>query len=209
MTALRWYFDPISPYAYLGWPRIRALAAERELQLVPVLFAGLLGHWGQKGPAEIGPKRVWTYRDCLWRAEQAGLPFRLPAAHPFNSLPWLRLLVAEGASVAATDAVFTQLWATGADAADPQLLLATCAALGVPLDRLVDPAVKQQLQDQTAEAVRQGVFGVPSLQVDSEVFWGSEAVDFALACEADPTRLAQGDYARIEALPVGARRKVE
>lgn len=211
--ALRWYFDPISPYAYLGWPAIRALKSQRPVELVPVLFAGLLKHWGQKGPAEIEPKRVWTYRDCVWRAERAGLPFRLPASHPFNSLPWLRLLVAAGASPQAVDTVFNLLWTRGADAGDPALLHEACTTLAIAPERLADPAVKQRLQDQTAQAVAEGVFGVPSLQLPTpggvgpgEIFWGSEAINFALDCEADPAKLGQGECARIAALPVGARR---
>lgn len=58
-----WYFDFISPFAYLQFVRLGELAGAR-LRLRPVLFAGLLQHWGQLGPAEIPAKRrcsgVWT-----------------------------------------------------------------------------------------------------------------------------------------------------
>ena len=69
----------------------------------PVLFAGLLEHWGQKGPAEVPVKRRWTYRWCTWWARELGIPFRFPAAHPFNPLPHLRLALACGSKPDAVD----------------------------------------------------------------------------------------------------------
>jgi 2-hydroxychromene-2-carboxylate isomerase len=201
-----WYFDPISPYAYLAWHQLRRLPADIDLRLQPVLFAGLLNHWGQKGPAEIVPKRVWTYRACVWLAQQAGVPFRMPAAHPFNSLPYLRLAIAAGHTPAAVDAIFTALWTTGADPADPALLQGLMRELAVSPAQLADPAVKFSLREATEAAAQAGVFGVPSLVVQGEVFWGADAIDFAAAFIADPGVLASAEMRRIEALPIGAAR---
>ena len=82
----RWYFDVISPFAYLQWPKVQALAAQREVVLVPVLLAALLAARGQKGPAEISGKREFTYRHVLWQARTAGMALRFPPAHPFNPI---------------------------------------------------------------------------------------------------------------------------
>ena len=57
----------------------------------PVLFAGMLAHHGQKGPAEIEAKRAWTFRHVHWLAHSHGIPMDTPARHPFNPLPLLRL----------------------------------------------------------------------------------------------------------------------
>ena len=57
MPRLTWYFDFISPFSYLQLCRFGELPKGTDIQHTPVLFAGLLGHWGQKGPAEIAPKR--------------------------------------------------------------------------------------------------------------------------------------------------------
>ena len=94
MSEIAWYFDFVSPYSYFAWPAINRWSQSMNMALEPILFAGLLNHWGQKGPAEIAPKRTWTYRACVWWAEQHNVPFRMPAAHPFNSLPYLRLVIA-------------------------------------------------------------------------------------------------------------------
>ncbi len=55
-----------------------------------MLFAGILGAHGQKGPAEIPAKRAFTYRFVLWQAKRLGIPLKLPHEHPFNPLPLLQ-----------------------------------------------------------------------------------------------------------------------
>ena len=86
-----WYFDFISPFAYLQFKHFHRLPDDLEVTLHPLLFAGLLNHWEHKGPAEIPAKRTQTYQFTHWHAEQLGVPFRTPPAHPFNPLPALRL----------------------------------------------------------------------------------------------------------------------
>src|SRR5690606_1984971 len=80
---LRWYFDFISPFACLQWPKVRALMAAEPVVPVPVVLGAVLGAVGQKGPAEIPGKRVFTYRHALWRARMRGVELRFPPAHPF------------------------------------------------------------------------------------------------------------------------------
>ena len=79
MRSAIWYFDFVSPFAYICLHRLKELPQHLKLEYRPVLFAGLLGHWGQKGPAEIASKRRYTYRWCNWWAERLGIPFRFPA----------------------------------------------------------------------------------------------------------------------------------
>ena len=111
--AIDWYFDFISPFAYLQWQRLRREAPQLALNPKPVLFAGLLGHWDHKGPAEIPPKRGWTYAHCLWLARQHDIPMQLPSAHPFNPLPLLRTCIALGSSADVIDRLFSYIWREG------------------------------------------------------------------------------------------------
>ena len=203
----RWYFDVVSPYAYLYLRRLGELHPALAVEPVPVLFAGLLKHWDNKGPAEIEPKRLWTYRWCAWSAARQGVPFRFPTAHPFNPLPWLRLCIAAGSSRAAVDRIFAALWTTGADPSDPALLRAVAAELGVDPAGQDDRAHKDALRRNTEEAAAQGVFGVPTLLLDGEVFWGADGHDFALAFARDPRILDDPEMQRLRQLPVGARRR--
>jgi 2-hydroxychromene-2-carboxylate isomerase len=206
MRTIRWYFDFVSPFSYIALQRLPEIAAEIEYR--PVLFAGLLAHWGQKGPAELAPKRLWTYRYCQWQADALGIPLRFPAQHPFNPLHHLRLAIAAGATPQAVRRIFELLWTTGADAADPVAFDALCRELKVAPGALAAPAVKDALRTNTEEAVRRSVFGVPTFEVDGALFWGADGVDFLKAFLEDPAILRSAEMERLETLPVGAARKV-
>ena len=182
MKQIIFYFDFISPYAYLAFERLpQALMGHSySVSYRPVLFAAMLKHYGQLGPAEIEPKRLWTYRQCLWLAQQQGTPFVFPQNHPFNPLALLRLAYAcagEGAlpNRYVCETIFRHAWATGQDAADTQGIASLSKVLGPGLTPSGD-AVKAQLKAQTDAAIAQQCFGVPSLVVDDKVFWGQDAL---------------------------------
>ena len=203
-----WYFDVISPYSYLHLARFAELPADLAIDYKPVLFAGLLNHWGQKGPAEISAKRRWTYRSCQYWADSHGVPFRFPAAHPFNPLHYLRLIVACGSSPEAVRRVFEHVWTTGVDPADEKSFAALARALGVEdLARLGEAEVKDTLRRNTEQAAALGVFGVPTFVADGEIFWGNDSMELFLAWLADPSVLASEQMRRIDALPVAAARR--
>jgi 2-hydroxychromene-2-carboxylate isomerase len=210
-AAVRWYFDFISPFAYLQWPKVKALMGEREIVPVPILLAAVLDTRGHKGPAEIPSKREFTYRHVLWQARQAGVPLRFPPAHPFNPLPSLRLAIASGPSVAAIDAVFDWIWAQGRAADSADALRPLCVALQVDPELIGHSAVKATLRDNTEAALRAGVFGVPTLAIEgddgsTDLFWGNDAHDFARQVLRDPGLLGDDDMRRVSSLPVGIAR---
>ncbi len=204
--AVDWYFDFVSPYSYIGFYRLREVPA--QVVLKPVLFAGLLEHWGQKGPAEIPAKRQWTYRWCTWWARELGIPLRFPSAHPFNPLPHLRLALACGSRSDAVKRIFDHLWSTGADPADPARFSALCAELAVDPAQIGTAQIKDQLKRNTAEAAARGVFGVPTFVADGEVFWGADSLEFLKGFLKDPKVLRNDEIQRVDRLPVGATRKI-
>ncbi len=207
MRTADWYFDFISPYSHLALYQLQDLPGALDIRYRPVLFAGLLSHWDNKGPAEIAPKRRWTYRWCTWHAQRAGIPFRMPTAHPFNPLPYLRLCLAAGSSATVVKTIFDALWTTGADPADPRILEELMETLGVPESRLLAPEVKQALRGGTEQAARNGIFGVPSLQLGENVFWGTDGLEFARAYLDDPTIIDNAEMRRIDGLPIAASRR--
>ena len=208
MTKILWHFDVISPFAWLALPGVEALAVRHAVDYRPVVFGALLSHWGQLGPAEIAAKRLHTYRLCQFLAERAGLPMRFPPHHPFRSLGAQRLITALGAKPAAVRAVFEFVWAEGRDAADPAELAALGARLGLGDAAAVEvPAVKQALRETTDQAASAGVFGVPTLQIGAELFWGLDALPMAEAYLDDPSLFDRGEMARLAALPVGVERR--
>ena len=203
-SGIDWYFDFVSPYSYFGLHRLREF--REPIALKPVLFAGLLNHWGQKGPAEIPGKRKWTYRSCQWWAAKTGLPFRFPALHPFNPLHHLRLALACGSEIRAVTRIFDSIWTSGADANDPARFSQLCQDLKVDPARLGAQEIKDQLRKNTEDAAARGVFGVPTFVINGEVFWGADSVEFAKAYLADPAIIENDEMRRLDDLPVAAAR---
>ena len=169
----------------------------------PVLFAGLLNHWGQKGPAEIPAKRRWTYRWCTWWAKELGIPFRFPAAHPFNPLGHLRLAIAAGGSPEVVTRIFNSLWTTG----EPPEQHFDELLHELKVDRAALDRAKDVLRKNTEDAAAAGVFGVPTFVVDGEVFWGADAIEFVRAFLRDTSVLRNEEMRRVDRLPVAAARK--
>jgi 2-hydroxychromene-2-carboxylate isomerase len=179
------FVDFISPYSYLAWPRVRALCARRGvgLALHPVLFAALLDHGGQRGPAEIPAKRMWLVTDCVRTAALEGVPFTFPKHHPFNPLSALRVALREVAGPyqeEVVDAIFEAGWARGADLGSPDELIAALDDRGLDgralLARAAEPGAKEALRRETSEAIARGVFGVPTMIAGPDLFWGNDRI---------------------------------
>ena len=181
MKHITFYLDFISPYAHLAFEKMpeALLGLSYSVTYKPVLFAALLKHHGQLGPAEMASKRDWTYRQVLWQAYTHGVVLQLPSAHPFNPLSLLRLAVACPAqgdpNRYVCESIFHHVWQGGLDAADATRLAALTGALTPQRDLAGDEA-KAQLKANTDEAIALGVFGVPTFAVDDKLFWGFDAL---------------------------------
>lgn len=195
------YFDPVSPYAYLAFERLHAAAHKVDvrdkidIQYRPVVLGAMLQHFGQLGPAEVPPKRDHTYRQVSYVAQKVDVPINFPAVHPFNSLALLRLAVASGSSEnpafsgpseEAVRKILRFVWRSGDG------LLADDASrlkqLGEALKPSRDPnsqAVKDELRAFTSEACKNGIFGVPTLSIENDTdpskpaynFWGLDCLE--------------------------------
>lgn len=201
MTKLQWFFDYISPFSYLQWAHQLTRLEGVDLELKPVLFAGLLKHWGHKGPAEIPAKRRFTYRYVVWLAEKLDVPLRMPRAHPFNPLPLLRLSIARDNHPRIVDRLFHFVWREGHIPSDQVAWRELMNELDVAEDELKDPSVKQALLDNGEQAIEKGVFGVPSAVVGGEVFWGVDGFEFLLDYLADPGVIATQAMRSADDLP--------
>ena len=206
------FLDFISPYAWLAFEALPRTLQGLNVQVVykPVLFAGLLKHHGQLGPAEIPGKRDWTYRQVQWLARQQGCELKLPSTHPFNPLSLLRLALAcDDANTperAVCEQVFRHVWCSGQEASDPDRL----QLLAQQLKPARDPsgsAVKQALQANTDEAIALGLFGVPSMQVDDKLFWGQDALPMLRAYLQGDAWFDEGAWQAAATLPAGIQRK--
>ena len=208
MQRADWYFDFISPYSYLQFGDLPQLRTRFEIRMRPILFAGVLAHWGQLGPAEIPPKRAFTYRQVRWLARRRGLALNLPQAHPFNPLPLLRLALHLGVNDAVVGRLFAFVWRDGKIPDDRLAWQELMRELDVAdAERAIaDEAIKRELHANTESAIAAGVFGVPTLAVGELLFWGNDTTQMACDYAADPTSFAE-DEVRIRNLPASAIRQ--
>lgn len=209
MTIADWYFDFVSPFAYLQSEQLPALAPAFQVRCKPVVFGAILAAHDHKGPAEIPGKRGFTYRHAYWQARRAGIALKFPHVHPFNPLPLLRLAIACDSSFAAVQQIFRFVWRDGRLPDLPIEWAELAQSLGVsnPDARIAAQEVKDELRRNTDEALARGVFGVPSLVVNNEVFWGADATAMAREFAAQGGRYTDPEYARLAALPAGVERK--
>jgi 2-hydroxychromene-2-carboxylate isomerase len=209
------YFDPVSPYVWLAARAIdRIEAAGAQVVLQPVLFAGLLNAHGQKGPAEIAAKRVYTFRDVMRQAAGLGLAFKGPPGHPFNPLLALRMcqaLTRQDERRRLMLAVLAAGWERGEDISDAAVLARLAGECGLGGAALLaaaqQPAVKMQLAAETEKAIADGVFGVPTFRVGHELFWGGDRIE-ALERYLHGQRIDEDVLADFLARPPLAERKV-
>jgi 2-hydroxychromene-2-carboxylate isomerase len=228
MKHLTFWFDPISPFAWLAFKRLpEALMGSDDVpgtsytvSYRPVLFAALLRHHGQLGPAEIPAKRDWTYRHVQWLGHSLGVPLDMPAAHPFNPLPLLRLALACARPAApgacnrfVAEQVMRHVWEGGADAVSAERLTALQGTLAEHMalrgEELADPNgddVKARLRTNTEEALAAGVFGVPTCEVDGKLFWGLDSLPMLRAYLQGDAWFGADAWDRSATVPVGIRR---
>ena len=204
-----WYFDLVSPFAYLQSKQMQRLPVGLKIECTPVLLAGLLAHWGQMGPAEIPPKRIFTYRYAAWLAERRGVPFKMPPCHPFNPLHALRLLCAVGPTAAHVSLAFDMVWKEGRDLQNPREITELGRRLAIDdiESVLADDAIKMKLRSNTEAAASKGVFGVPTFGIGDAIFWGQDSFDMFLEYLSKPGLFDTPEMLRISRLPLGALRR--
>ena len=181
---------------------------EIDIESIHVLFAGLLDNAGQLGPAEI-PKRENSLRICLWYAKSRKIEMKLPPYHPFNPLTPLRVTIALKNDIRSIKEIFNYIWKFGNDIDDKVKFDLFTKNLGIKnyLSVINNEKIKQQLRQNTLEATKKGVFGVPTFVVDNQIFWGMDSGDFFLnylnqkkvICEkifAPVSQFRQGKYQR-------------
>jgi 2-hydroxychromene-2-carboxylate isomerase len=216
MRSVDFYFDYLSPFAYLASLQVSEVCQRAGAAIVyrPVLFPALLDHWGQRGPAEIPPKAEHTYKECLRYARTRGFAFRSPRLHPFNPLLALRVSWSAGSDAEReriAHALFELGWARGGDLAAQAEIAQTLTAAGVSAPELLERAqsveIKQQLRSETERAIARGVFGVPSMLVDDELFWGVSQLENLELYLTDRDPLVGCDWREFAPQAAGAQRR--
>jgi 2-hydroxychromene-2-carboxylate isomerase len=220
MKEIHFYFDFISPYAWLAFQALPQTldGIAHRVHYHPVVFGAMLKHHGQLGPAEMPGKRDWTYRQVTWLAKQQGTVLKMPASHPFNSLPLLRMAVATAPNGEpareVVETIFKHVWCSGLEATDAgridelQKKLTQLMQQSQPHFQMniQSSEIKQNLQQQTQAAIDLDLFGVPSMVVDGQLFWGQDALPMLRAYLEGDAWFDSSDWRDVGNLPVGIRR---
>jgi 2-hydroxychromene-2-carboxylate isomerase len=191
MSRATFYFDLGSPYAYLTAERISGVFAEAGLEQPewqPILLGGLFRTFERDSWAN-GPGRDEGIAEIERRAAAYGLPSLVwPEPWPGNTLFAMRVAAfakQTGRTVSFALAAFRQAFAAGRDLTDPDNVLLAAAACelhpNAVLKAVETEVVKNALREATDRAAGLGVFGVPSLVVGDEVFWGDDRVEEAVS----------------------------
>lgn len=185
---VEFYFDFGSPYSYLAYKALPAIAAARGAQIAwrPMLLGGVFKATGNHSPVEIPAKGKWLQQDLQRWAARYGAVFRHNPHFPINTLVLMRGAV--GMQMRGSDfpryvaTVFRAMWAEPRNLGDPVELAAVLRQAGFDADAFQamvnDAAVKEQLKKNTEEAVARGVFGAPTFFVGEEMYWGQDRLEF-------------------------------
>jgi len=212
MTTITFYLDFISPYAYLAFESLpkQLMGISHRVVYQPILFGAVLNHHGHKGPAEIPGKREWTYRQVLWQAKQMGIPLDMPLTHPFNPLSLLRLAVASSDDGAPNryvcETIFRHVWKGGKAADDVERFAKLIEGLAPKRD-MQEGQVKNQLKNNTEQAIAKGVFGVPTFAIDDKLFWGLDALPMVRQYVEKAPLFVETDWQSVEAIKHGITRR--
>ena len=188
--SFEFFFDFVSPTAYLAWHVAQGVAERTgaELVLRPMFLGGVMQATGNKPPGTVAAKGKYLGIDLVRCARHIGVPFHSNPAFPFNTRPALRAALGLAGEPETRrrfiDACFTLAWGTEAprDLGDAGALAEACAMAGVDPARgaemAVDEANKAALRANTDEAVARGTFGAPTFFVGEEIFFGHDRLDY-------------------------------
>jgi 2-hydroxychromene-2-carboxylate isomerase len=185
---LGFWFDYSSPYAYLGWTQVRALAARTgaELELRPILLGGVFKSIGTPIVplfAMPAPRRRWMAIELYRWADHWGVPFRFATPFPQNTMKAGRVTHAcpPAQRAALVDALFRAMWADGGDLGSERDLAAIAERVGwsgeEALAATSSDFARVALREATDAAVSAGVCGVPTFDVGGELFWGQDRIE--------------------------------
>jgi 2-hydroxychromene-2-carboxylate isomerase len=189
MTEPVFYYDFNSPFAYIAAHRVDDVLPVRP-RWQPIAFAFLLmAH--QREPWSFDTEnRGPTMRDCERRACDLGLPLQWPDGWPKESYSLLPLRAAVLAEQAGrlrefSKAAFRRHFSEPGGVSELDGVLAAAVEAGLDPDEVrahvADDDVKQAVKDATDSAIELGVFGVPTVQVGDELFWGDDRLEQAAA----------------------------
>jgi len=184
---VEFFFDFVSPAAYLAWTQLPALEKRTGAKVVrrPFFLGGVFQSSGNRPPLTVPAKGKWIMGDFLLFARRYKVPMVFSPHFPVNSLPAMRAasgLMGRPEFTAFCDAMFSAVWAEGKNIGDASVRAEFAQKVGLAADEIEAlanaPENKERLRASSDEAVTRGAFGAPTFFVGEEMFFGQDRIDF-------------------------------
>ena len=187
--SIDFYFDFGSPTSYLAWTQLPKIAAAAGAQLIyhPVLLGGIFQATGNQSPVMIPLKAVWMFKDLTRFSERYGVIYRQNPFFPINTMQLMR--AATGIQLRKPElfdhylaTIYQAMWADEQNLGDPAVLANLFAKAGFDPQEIFaltqDQEIKDKLRADTDAAIQRGIFGLPVMFVDDEMYFGQDRLDF-------------------------------
>ena len=180
------YFDFISPYAYLAHKKIQSLPKDIRINYKPILLGGLHNLEGITAPAFIKPKLKHMVNDCLLIAKKNNFDFKWNSKFPINSLNIMRgcFDINPSNRDPYIEKMFNAYWKYDLDISKEEILIPLLNQCKIDKDiffkTIKDLVIKEKLKEATKNAHEKEIFGAPTFIVNNKIFWGQDRLEFAL-----------------------------
>lgn len=179
---LEFFYDYVSTYSYLANSQVKKIDAEVVYR--PMFLGAVMKATGNSPPKNVPAKGEYLKDDVARWVERYSLPYRMNPIFPQNTVNALRLAIVaqrERCFDAVHQALFDAMWVRGMDLSDSACLAEIAAGAGMPASALEDlgsDAIKDELRQNTDEAISRGAFGAPTFYVGDEMFFGNDRFEF-------------------------------
>ena len=180
---IEFFYDYGSPNCYLAWTQLPGFCTRYDAELIhkPILLGGIFKDVGNDTPINVKPKGKWMFDDITRYAKYYCVPFEKNPHFIFNSLSAMRGATwaqSEGCIEQYNQAMFEAAWVNGRDLSDTDELKAIVSDAGLDATALANAIqsaeIKKALINETNLSVEKGVFGAPTMFVDSVMHFGQD-----------------------------------
>ena len=182
---LDFYFDIISPYAYIAYKKILKIK-NINFKPKPIFLGGLHNLVGITAPAFNKFKMKNMQNDCELVAKKNNISFKWNSKFPINSLNIMRgyLCVKDNKKEEYLNNFFEAYWKEDLDLSNEENIKMLLKNLKIDehdfFNLIKNQDTKDKLKQFTQEAFEKEVFGAPTFIVNNKIFWGQDRLEYAL-----------------------------